>query len=262
MLCLIIIPSYAESQNADTSIAIESGTSLSTSIIKIIANYAEDLNDAQIYLTGKNNSLYFSPQFKFSYGQDNEAKSIIAKATGYWAFYKTITPAGGIETIDTTKVINSIPFSIGLESDGLFEQPIGLAEFGYVPWYRGAVPSILKKSQIGIFIQTGYKFKIADTNNTANIYETKETIDSLVLRAKVLYGIEIDPEMFNGRIGLSSDGSLVYDLANNSIYYQINGIVRFNLPNNKRFDLKYEKGTGAPYYNTGDNFSANLTFMF
>ena len=53
-----------------------------------------------------------------------------------------------------------------------------------------------------------------------------------------------------------------YDIANDEVYYQLKGILRLKLAGSSAIDFTYEKGSGAPNFNEGDQFGVGLTFAF
>ncbi len=53
-----------------------------------------------------------------------------------------------------------------------------------------------------------------------------------------------------------------YDFVNNEFYHTASAIIRFSLDEGRSFDLAYQNGSGAPNFNEGNQFSANLTLQF
>jgi hypothetical protein len=62
-------------------------------------------------------------------------------------------------------------------------------------------------------------------------------------------------------VGLAGKADCWYDFLNGEVYYTIQGKLRFYLTQNKDkfFDFKYQKGSGAPNFNQGDQFGMGLT---
>lgn len=146
---------------------------------------------------------------------------------------------------------------------------------GWVPWYQTQgnrrTPKLLKYTKFGIFLQGGYKFDI-DTDSTQRIPiggevdESKEKTDNAIFRAKGSFGIDTKSlfEISGIGIGLIGNIDTWYDFLNSEIYYSINGKLRFYLTESKDkyFDFKYQKGSGAPNFNQGDQFGMGLMVTF
>ena len=64
--------------------------------------------------------------------------------------------------------------------------------------------------------------------------------------------------------GFSMIGSAItwYDLVHHDHYYRLVTTFRIILNPNQAFDFTFEKGSGAPNFNQGRQFSANLTLIF
>ena len=65
-------------------------------------------------------------------------------------------------------------------------------------------------------------------------------------------------------VGLWGSADAWYDILNSEIYYRLEGTVRFFLSANKDkfFSLNYQKGSGAPNFNQGEQFGMGLTVTF
>ena len=53
-----------------------------------------------------------------------------------------------------------------------------------------------------------------------------------------------------------------YDIANSVFYHRLVATLRLTVIENRHFDFTYEKGSGAPNFNEGSQFSANLAVTF
>ncbi|MCZ4222641.1 hypothetical protein [Pedobacter rhodius] len=65
-------------------------------------------------------------------------------------------------------------------------------------------------------------------------------------------------------VGLVGNGDVWYDFLNGQVYYTVQGKLRFYLTQNKDkfFEFKYQKGSGAPNFNQGDQYGLALTITF
>jgi hypothetical protein len=146
-----------------------------------------------------------------------------------------------------------------------------LIELGYVPWYQNVIslPAPVRKTKLGLFLQSGYKFKV-DTNKVSQTTQTggasdesEEDRDGVLLRAKGSIGIS--PRfMFSKTFGLGiiGDADGWWDFVNALPYYRVAATFRLILSPDKSFDFTYQKGSGAPNFNKGDQFSANITVQY
>ena len=231
--------------------------------------------DAQ--LNGSRSFLTFTPEMTVQEGTADAFSQIVAKFSGYYLVGQlgTITDpdAGGAVGIDPTKLMHLFPFSVGAETNSDFHFANVLAEAGYVPFYQSQtnthVSDFLKHTQIGFFLQGGYKSLIDSANrptdNGGKRDESKESLNNGLFRAKTI--VTIDTKNFfqnasHSGVGLIGKGTYWFDFLNNAFYYQNDVRVRIYLNNTKFFDLVYQKGSGAPNFNTGDQFGTALTIQF
>ena len=64
------------------------------------------------------------------------------------------------------------------------------------------------------------------------------------------------------RVQVIGRGNVWMDFLNAAEYYRLEGTLRIPLADDKFFDLNWERGSGAPNFNKGDQWSANLTVTF
>jgi len=182
------------------------------------------------------------------------------------------TDVGGIQT-PRTDYLWAFPVSFGVETDQDFETISGLAEVGVMPWLQGVLPQALKSLRFGLFVQAGYKFEVdegdiqaVDNDAGGNIDQSLEAVDDMLLRGKfrldwsyASYNQESEPGM-----GFALPLALAgwRDLANGEWYYSVQATARIKLRQNLVYDLGYAKGSGAPNFNEGDQFSGRLTVIF
>ena len=248
-------------------------TELKQNAISIGVNYIKSLDSLfknQDFLFAQSNSLFqLTPQFNVQTGTADAFSSINAKMTGiYMTFHDTAI--AGIKTPDTSRGFQTYPLSAGIETNNKFNVINGIIEFGWVPWYQTQgnkrTSKLLKYTKFGIFIQGGYKFSVDTTGITAVGGETdqsREKANNAIFRAKGSFGVDTKNlfEFSGAGVGLVGNANGWYDFLNGQVYYTIQGKLRFYLTQNKDkfFDFIYQKGSGAPNFNQGDQFGMGLT---
>lgn len=250
-------------------------TELKNSALNLGIQYLVSLDSAykeqDILFTGKKSLFQISPEFNVQTGTSDAFSAIDAKITGVALLFQTIK-IDGIITPDTKKLFHTFPLSAGIETNNNFDYVNAICEAGYVPWYQAVfmnkVPAWLKKTKLGIFLQGGYKFNLDITDSVnksgGGADQSKEPIDKAILRAKGSFGINTQ-ELLNLlflKIGLAGDANGWYDILNRTTYFSLEGKLRFFVGKNRYFDFVYQKGSGAPNFNKGDQYGINLTVGF
>lgn len=248
-------------------------TELKNAASNIGIKYLKSLDDLfenkNFIYTGEKSLLTFTPDLDIKTGSDDAFSSITLKGTFLFMTFETTT-VGGIEVPNTSELFHTFPMSIGVETNNNFSLLNTIAEFGWVPWYQAPSREIadwLKNTKIGFFIQTGYKFDLDGSNQLllgGEADESGELVDSGILRLKGNSRFEIQKlfSIGNYKLGLIGDTTLWYDIANSEIYYRLNGKFRLHISEDKYFDFQYEKGSGAPNFNQGDQYGIGLTVAF
>lgn len=89
--------------------------------------------------------------------------------------------------------------------------------------------------------------------------ESKEAADDEILRVKIDATAKLgDSDAF---VNFLPSLQGWYDISNSETYYRIEAVLRFNIIN-RHFDVRYEKGSGAPNFNEGRQISAGMTMSF
>jgi len=223
--------------------------------------------DVQLNL--KNGFFYFSPDAHIEAGEADVLSSLVVRLAGSFAFFR-VTEVAGIPTPDT-RFFHTLPIALSAETDRSFRNVNILAEAGYSPWFQGAVPRALRTLSAGVFVQAGYKVRLEDRTTADSavggmIDESEEDPASTLLRVKG--SVRLQPGMLVQTfgdafgIGLGGEADAWYDLANRATYYRAEGTLRVRLMTGRFLDFAWQKGSGAPLFNTGEQFSANLVLVF
>jgi len=275
LIFLITQTSFCQEKSLEVSLGTLK-TELKQNAIDFGLTYVKSLDSVfkkqDILLAGNKSLFQITPRFNVQSGTNDAFSSIDVKLSGLLMFFNTTNIAGAI-TPCTDCIMHLFPISFGIETNNTFTVVNGILEFGYVPWYQSPmmknIPNLLKHTKTGIFLQTGYKFDIdnSDINQVGGqLDESEELLNEAVFRAKFNFAVDTKSlfEISSVGIGLVGSSDLWYDIVNNKIYYRIEGKTRIFLTENKDkyFDLKYQKGSGAPNFNQGDQFGMGLTLTF
>jgi len=232
---------------------------------KIFASIGED-----DYRVGKGWLAGFSPDLLIQTGGEDTFRRVIARIRGNY-FWPRAMPAGAEKKTEKAKSFLRFPLAIGFETDHRFDKLNLVGEFGYEFIGRPIGKNqMIKRPEIGLFLQTGYKFDIKDTLGQDPEFggaadESEEDQNSFIMRAALGGSAEIDLFHFNKDrqlIRFLPMGRVWYDIPNTEIYYRLDLILRLVLAPEKSFDLRYELGSGEPNFNDGNQFSANFTLRF
>lgn len=267
MLVLITMSFSAQSQLKVSLAATK--TELKNSAITVGISYIRSLDSAwreQDFLIGGKNSFFLiTPQIDIETGTQDAFSSISAKVSGLFTTFKTTT-VDDVVTPDLDKAFNTFPISLGIETNNLFSYVNGIAEIGWVPWYQSAGSSeFLKHTKFGLFVQGGYKFYVDTTQGIGGQKdESLEKIRSSIFRAKGSVGIATGAIIKLGafRLGLAGDADGWYDIKNGKVYHRLQASGRFYLAPEYYFDFIYQNGSGAPNFNTGNQWGTKLTVTF
>lgn len=223
--------------------------------------------------------LLVRPEAQLLTGDEDAFDGVVVKLTGNYARFraKRLPPAApgqapGPWVMDWERSWLAVPVSAGMESDGAFRRVNALAEVGVVPIFPGQFRGTTRY-RVGAFLQGGYKFRAdgaeqgggggaaADGGGAAD--ESEEAVESALARAKLDARLDVPIRVARQlSLRLIGNGSGWYDLVNTTTYFRVEGILRIPLARAQHFDLTYERGSGAPNFNRGEQFSANLTIAF
>jgi len=291
-LCLWMLTALAinaqEQDEEDTPLNLSIKTILTdfqNEAISLGIDYARSLDSLfqiQDILLAQDKSLFqLTPGISVQTGTEDAFSSIQLKLSGIFMTFKT-TYVGNQITPDLNKGFQTFPISLGIETSNRFNTLNTLAEVGWVPWFKkkpdGNVLNPFRTIRVGLFVQSGYKFDLVkdslaitcpmDSLNRCNgsADESMEAPNSVLLRGKGSLKIDTQNLVTIGNIGLGLSGVAHgwYDIKNNAWYYRAEAALRmyFNRKNDKYFDIAYQKGSGAPNFNSGSQFGMGLTMAF
>lgn len=293
-LSLFLLPIYVGSfaQNiGDLNIGIsrtEAGTAAVNLAAGLFKNYESILNSDSL-IWGDNWYLYFRPQADVLYGSSDAFNGFSLKMTGLGRFFETTILAPADTNTDGTispavigpnldKVSWAIPLSAGVETNKDFKNYNVVGEIGLLPWYKPlaykAKGKVLKQLcnsiNIGLFFQGGSKFgkqgiSDTDTTNSGSVVEAKETPSKGIARIKA--SAIMHPTLLSSKTGGFSlnahfEAHYWFDLINKAHYYQLQAGFLIKIMKNIGVELKYLKGSGAPNFNDGNQFTSNIILSF
>jgi hypothetical protein len=267
-LAFLVLPGALQAQS---SLSIGAArTELEASAIRIAVEAAADLGDishiSPKVSDGKTTAsgYFFSPSVQFLTGDGDALDGIVVAIAGNYYPHLVVTPTHDIERDQNFWVL---PVSVGFESDRRFDKVSALGEFGVTRIFRTG-PLARIPLRWGLFAQVGYKAEI-DTSGSAtgggSVDESEEELDHMLARARGDLNLTLPLLRFaeDGEpLRLKSRSVVWYDIVNSEVYYRLEGTLRIPIGEKQSFDLTYEKGSGAPNFNRGEQFSTNLTIRF
>jgi hypothetical protein len=269
-LLMILFFSFKSSAQVNMDLSTVK-TELKENAIKIGIHYLQTWDSLfkiqDIFSARKHSLMQLTPSFDIQAGTADAFSSITAKISGMWMFFKTIDVAGA-KAVDVTKTWHIVPVSAGIETNAKMNVWNGIFEVGYAPWYQseaGGSPEWLRNTTLAFFFQTGYKFS-KDTAGLigGEVDQSKEPASSAIVRLKA----DASANIFNPvtiasfRVGLVGGATVWYDVLNKAVYHRLDGDLRFFVANDDFISLKYQHGSGAPLFNTGDEWGIGLHVTF
>lgn len=242
--------------------------------INLYLTYNEQIDENRIFeeigkddfRVGRGWLAGFSPELLVQTGGEDAFRRVIAKIRGnyFWP-----DAARSEKKSEKAKSFLRFPLAVGFETDHRFDKLAFIGELGYEFIGRPMGKNqMIKRPEVGLFLQTGYKFEIQDKGEWefgGALDESEEDPNSFIMRAALGSSAEIDLFHFRKNrhlIQFLPSGRLWYDLPNTEFYYRLDLILRLALTPDKSFDLRYELGSGEPNFNDGDQISANFTLRF
>ena len=266
----------ADEKNVSTEISFATvRTELEQEALAYAVSVLPIINKARI-IDGEKGPWYIVPDVQIQTGGNDSFQSFTAKLSGF-----TFKPKYEVEDpdiIDWDSWTNIYVFSGGIESDRNSNAVTSLLELGWTPagplggfGCSGTVGHFGLDDECGkggIFLQGGYKFKNSDANQEVvvadeaggNLDQSEEELDSSVARLKLnfIYNFKSKTVSFKPNI------DVWYDLVNSETYYKFEAPIKVQLSDDGKYQLefKYQKGSGAPNFNKGDQFGVGLTLQY
>ncbi len=264
LICGSLFPSSRDPFNVALGLLRTASDNLSA---RAVIGFSEKYVRPVEKYNGSGMVFQLSPEVHVEAGGDDSFSSITIKARGLFLLFHKKTlgmedelpEAGPLEIPDLGKLFHAIPISVGVESDSQLRNIAALLEVGWSPMlYPEQKPFKLGENvKFEFLVQTGYKFKVSDATNADGGLEDQsaESPNKGLARLKAVLEVK---QNIGSRIGIRGDVAGWYDLINNAFYHRLDFTVRLTMFPGKHFDLKYQNGSGAPNFNKGNQFSANL----
>lgn len=238
---------------AQTSLSVGSAkTELGASAIRLSVTSAADLGEiAGItpHVSSEGTTawgFYFTPRVGLLTGDQDAMQSIALAISGIFLPHLRITGTD----IERDQNFWVLPVSAGIETDGAFSSVNGLAEVGVTRIFRTGPLSEIP-FRFGLYGQGGYN---GGSEEALGRFKGELSIDLGLFRLG-----EESP-----KVQLLFHPTYWYDLVNTTSYDRIEGTLRIPLGDDGKqsLDLIYEEGAGAPTFQQGEQFSANLRIVF
>lgn len=265
-----VISGYSQNELSVDLSAIKTPNKVSALGIGI--NYLKQYSNIEQQFNGVKGFLNITPEIITQVGTNDAFSQLQFKLSGFYLKGKVIEVAG-LKTIDSKSTMHIFPISLGCESNSDFTFINTLLEVGYIPYYQAKgntqANEFAKFTQLGFFFQAGYKGKLDSTKTSILLGgkkdESLESLNSNILRFKGIFKIDTK-NLFTSKdkpgFGLIGNGTYWYDFINKQVYYRLESKFRIYLSEKYFFDLKYEKGSGAPNFNQGEQFGTGLSVNF
>lgn len=222
-----------------------------------------------IFAATSRSLFQLTPHLDYKAGTKDAFSYGILKLQGFFMCFSTKEIAG-IKTPDTSRPFSLLPVSAGIETNKTLTSINAIAEGGYSLWYQQpgiTLPTWMKKTQFGFFLQGGYKFN-SDAATApmqgGNVDESQEIVNSGIFRMKgdVRFDTRNLIKKKTYGFGFLGDATLWYDLLHDAFYYRLEGKTRVYFSKYIYCDFTYEKGSGAPNFNHGTQYGVGLTAAF
>jgi hypothetical protein len=260
---------------AGTATAQESAVSLGyvrTEFGRNAANfavdYAEKLEPKLDFFKANSRSLIsFSPDIRILLGTGDAFNGIVAKYVGSIMAFAVKSVAGVDGVPDLSKIYHVFPVSLGMETNKECSYVNGMLEVGYMPMINTdrRVPEIVRSLVAGIFMQGGYRTIVDDSLNQAGSFNGRNRTEDVLVRAK--FSAKYHPLiMFDKKdefgAGLVCNFGVWYDVIENDFPYTLSGKLRLILKKDYSLDFKYEKNSGEPNFQSGEQWTSNISVDF
>jgi hypothetical protein len=278
-LCPLVSYAQLEGTN-DVSIGALLRTQAEKQGVRFAANYFKPLNSIDKFVAGQKTTFSFSPNVNIKTGSNDAFDGFVVKGVGLLRLTpKTVTLPGDVEVLDIYSFHHAFPAAVGIEANRSFSLVNYIGEVGYVPVYWN-IPNrktysggsflklILRQTKVAGFVQLGYKAREGAENlqqlQGGSLDQSEERKGETIGRLKGI--AKFSPTVKFGQdakfsAGVEGEGTLWYDFINGAFYHNIKAKAKLGYSD---YDVSflYEKGSGAPNFNQGDQISANLSISF
>lgn len=258
-LLLLIFVTGVNAQNSQLSIG-GVNTELGKGAVELGLSILPDINRLSTFSARNNSTFSTTPDIQIQVGDEDAFSSIALKYEALFMKFNMTTVAG-VQTPDLSRTFHVFSVALGTEADQSLETFNGLIELGYMPWYQNSAKGILSKTKFGVFLQGGNKFS-QSVQDGGKSDESKENVDSGILRLKSSFHFSPQIRVLS-KFNISPNGETHawFDALNGQIYYKLKGAINFNFMD-FTWEWKYEKGSGAPNFNQGEQFGTSLSIRF
>lgn len=271
VLIILTISFSGYSQNDFTLDLNAVKTELKQNAVGFIVNYLRSYSGIERQVNSDKGFFTVTPEVSMQAGTADAFSQIILKLSGFF-LHAYDTTVAGLVTLNSRRTMHLFPVSFGAETNTEFTFVNTLLEAGYIPYYQApgnnTFNDFFKHTQFGIFLQAGFKSRIDSSRSSSitggKIDESKEKFNRGILRSRIDFTIDTKNFMNNRSTGFGLIGKANYwfDFVNGRSYYKVDGRFRVYLTPNKFFDITYQKGSGAPNFNKGEQFGAGLSVVF
>lgn len=218
-------------------------------------------------LTGSHKVFTVNPKISFQTGTDDAFSGFIGNVTGLLIAYPRDTMIGGFTVPNVSGTFHTFPMSLGVEAANLFKTLNMVAEVGWVPWYQSELnrlPSVIKSTKFGIFLQGGYKIK-SDGVSTGVVKgtpdESLEAVKKFLFRAHGNFAIDTRTlfRITGANVGLTANVDGWYDIMNGAVYHSIDARANLLIADGKTFSVIGKWGSGAPNFASGRQVGIVMT---
>jgi hypothetical protein len=228
------------------------------------------VNRAEIYKASKAGVLYVRPSVTLESAEDDTFQNASIGAQGFYMLPDQDPAASGWIFL----------YSVGLEGSRNLESyaGLGLVELGITTPFRPIkwLPFDVvlgREMKFGIFGQVGYKFKDENPVNTVDtgLENSSKEEDGRPL-ARVKGNAAIDMQIIDvqgiAKAKITASATLWYDVVNDEFYDREEAALRLtplfweSVLKDKHIVLSYERGSGSPTFNKGEQFGIALCMEF
>jgi hypothetical protein len=260
---------------AQTSLSVGTArTELESAALRLAIRTAKNLWDYVSITPSANRStargVAFAPSVELLTGEADALNGMVAKLSGN--YYPSLQLSNGGKDIEPVQNFWVVPVSAGIEADRAFDTVNALFEVGFTRVFRKGLLAY-REFDFGVYAQAGQKWApdsaLVSPEAGGAGDQSEEEPDEVFGRAKAeigysqdLFSLPVGEDGAAKSVQLRAAGTGWWDVVNSTTYFRVEGALKLPLGDKESFDLKFERGSGAPNFNKGDQFSANLVVTF